>query len=319
VSLNDFTEEIVGGKSYQLKRLKKELPEWVRLPSSVALPFGVFEKTLDWKENSRIADTYANLAGKISGERSADYVEKLADLKDVILQLKEPDGLGSSLRDKMEESGLPWPDDWEEAWTCIKRVWASKWNERAYLSRIAMSLPHKDLLMAVLIQQVVDANYSFVIHTVNPFTGRKDEIYAEIALGLGEALVGNYPGKSLSFTCWKGAGEPVLLSFPAKNNGLLGGGMIFRSDSNGEDLAGFAGAGLYDSFIMPRPSKKTLDYTVEPLVWDTDFRREIMTKIARIGTLVEEILGSPQDIEGVCSRGLYYVVQSRPQVGVEHE
>jgi alpha-glucan,water dikinase len=319
VSINDFNEETVGGKSYQLRRLSKGLPEWIGLPSSAALPFGVFERTLEWKENSTIADRYAKLSGKLSDKEGSDYGKTLAELKDAILELSPPEGLVSSLRDTMGKSGLPWPEDWEEAWTCIKRVWASKWNERAYLSRIAMSVPHEDLLMAVLIQRVVDADYSFVIHTVNPFTGKKDEIYAEVALGLGEALVGNYPGKSLSFACGKHADGPMLLSFPAKNNGLFGGGMIFRSDSNGEDLAGFAGAGLYDSFIMPQPSKKVLDYTEEPLIWDADFRREAMTKIARIGIQVEDILGSPQDIEGAFSRGRYFVVQSRPQVGVKNE
>lgn len=34
--------------------------------------------------------------------------------------------------------------------------------------------------MAVLVQEVVNADYAFVIHTVNPSTEDSSEIYAEV-------------------------------------------------------------------------------------------------------------------------------------------
>lgn len=200
---------------------------------------------------------------------------------------------------------------------CIKQVWASKWNERAYLSRRSNGIPHEALLMAVLVQEVVEAEYSFVIHTANPVTGSRDEIYAEVVLGLGEALVGNYPGKALSFTCRKGRDEPRVLAFPSKSVGLFGGGLIFRSDSNGEDLMGFAGAGLYDSFITPAPERRPLDYTASRLIDDGTFRRSLLIKLAAIGKAVEQAAGYPQDIEGAYAHGRFHVVQTRPQVGLE--
>ena len=36
--------------------------------------------------------------------------------------------------------------------------------------------------------------------------------------------------------------------------------LIFRSDSNGEDLAGYAGAGLYDSITMDPTVTRKVDY-----------------------------------------------------------
>lgn len=36
--------------------------------------------------------------------------------------------------------------------------------------------------------------------------------------------------------------------------------LIFRSDSNGEDLEGYAGAGLYDSITMDQTKLKKVDY-----------------------------------------------------------
>jgi alpha-glucan,water dikinase len=168
----------------------------------------------------------------------------------------------------------------------------------------------------VLIQQVVPADYAFVIHTVNPTNGNADELFAEVVLGLGETLVGNYPGRALSFVWNKQSQQMSLLSFPGKSIGLYSDGLIFRSDSNGEDLAGFAGAGLYDSVLLKSPRKVDLDYTCEPLVWDEAFRQNLAAAIARIGLEVERTSGSPQDIEGAVAGGKYYVVQTRPQVGL---
>eukprot|EP00959_Pyramimonas_sp_CCMP1952_P178111 3722887-Pyramimonas_sp.AAC.1 len=76
--------------------------------------------------------------------------------------------------------------------------------------------------MAVLCQQVVDARYSFVIHTTNPFTGDRDELYAELVCGLGEALVGNYSGRALGFSARKDDTTKITIrSFPSKSIGLF--------------------------------------------------------------------------------------------------
>jgi alpha-glucan,water dikinase len=170
--------------------------------------------------------------------------------------------------------------------------------------------------MAVLIQQVVEADYAFVIHTANPITGHRGELYAEVVLGLGETLVGNYPGRALGFVCRKADLGLEVLSYPGKSVGLYGQGVIFRSDSNGEDLEDFAGAGLYDSFLAEEPEVRPLDYTRERLLWDRGFRDDLLRSIARVGIEVERVRGAAQDIEGAVAGGRYYVVQTRPQVGL---
>ncbi len=107
-----------------------------------------------------------------------------------------------------------------------------------------------------------------------------------------------------------------LHSYPGKSVGLYGKGVIFRSDSSGEDLADFAGAGLYDSFLAEEPQQRILDYRGEKLVWDAPFREELLRSVARVGLEVEKLLGSAQDIEGAVAGGKFYVVQTRPQVGL---
>jgi alpha-glucan,water dikinase len=281
------------------------------------MPFGVFEKVLAEKNNKEVAGHYDELILRIDKNAEKVDVEVLSELRKTILGLRAPDDLISELHGVMDEAGLPWPSNWEDTWRCINGVWGSKWNERAYLSRRTRGIPHADLFMAVLIQEVVEADYSFVIHTVNPSTGNQEEIYAEIVPGLGETLVGNYPGKAFSFTCKKGKDEPQLLAFPSKSVAIFGSGLIFRSDSNGEDLAGYAGAGLYDSIMLEPPVKVLLDYTRESLMRNEDFRKDFLVTVADIGTIVEKAMGFPQDIEGAYSKGQYYVVQTRPQVGIK--
>ena len=61
------------------------------------------------------------------------------------------------------------------------QVWASKWNERAYFSTRKVKLDHDYLCMAVLVQEVVSADYAFVIHTTNPSSGDSSEIYTEVS------------------------------------------------------------------------------------------------------------------------------------------
>jgi len=61
-------------------------------------------------------------------------------------------------------------------------VWGSKWNERAYFSTRKVKLDHEYLSMAVLVQEVVNADYAFVIHTTNPSSGDSSEIYAEVCV-----------------------------------------------------------------------------------------------------------------------------------------
>lgn len=312
LALDEFNEQLVGGKARHLAALRGKLPESIHLPASVAIPFGVFEKVLEHSKNRQIADRCNELAR----QAETDGPEVLTRLRDTVLTLAAPEEFLVALRQAMDGAKLAWPEDPEKLWQRIKQVFASKWNERAFLSRQRLGFPHDRLYMAVLIQQVVPADYAFVIHTVNPFSGNGNELFAEIVLGFGETLVGNYPGRALSFLWDKTKEQATLLSYPAKSSALYGSGLIFRSDSNGEDLEAYAGAGLYDSVLLDAPKHVAVDYTQEPLVWDDAFRSNMFTVIARIGRDIEKACGSPQDIEGAVAKAKYYVVQTRPQVGL---
>lgn len=317
ISSEEFTSEMVGAKSRNISYLKGKVPLWVQIPTSVALPFGVFEKVLSDGLNKEVSEKLQSLKGGLGKGNFA----VLTEIRKTVLQLSAPSQLVQELKDKMKSSGMPWPGDegeqrWEQAWMAIKKVWASKWNERAYFSTRKVKLDHDYLCMAVLVQEIINADYAFVIHTTNPSSGDSSEIYAEVVRGLGETLVGAYPGRALSFICKKNdLNSPQVLGYPSKPIGLfITRSIIFRSDSNGEDLEGYAGAGLYDSVPMDKEEKVVLDYSSDPLMIDGNFRQSILSSIARAGNAIEELYGSPQDIEGVVRDGKIYVVQTRPQM-----
>jgi alpha-glucan,water dikinase len=320
VASDRFTQQTVGKKSYNLRRLEQIVPDWIGVPASVALPFGVFERVLADPVNCDVAIRYAGLvAGAETEPASGARFDKavLALLRLSVLDLHAPGDLLPALRAAMEGRGFAWPRDEDGVWTAIKRVWASKWNDRAYLSRRANLIGHDDLVMAVLVQQVVEADYAFVVHTVNPSSGDRREMYGEVVLGLGETLVGNHPGRALSFTARKQDAEPRVLTFPSKSLGLYGGNLIFRSDSNGEDLGGYAGAGLYDSVTLEPSREVLLDYARERLVRDDGFRTALLGQLARLAGVLEDLMGTPLDIEGAYANGRWWVAQARPQVGLD--
>lgn len=108
-------------------------------------------------------------------------------------------------------------------------------------------------------------------------------------------------------------GRPAVLSYPSKSEAMVvDESLIFRSDSNCEDLAGFAGAGLYDSVTTkeyqvifqgvprstpspPRPEQqppdqatlmplqtRRVDYTIDRLVTDPEFRQDLLGRICKV-------------------------------------
>eukprot|EP00913_Durusdinium_trenchii_P015689 g14744.t1 len=181
-----------------------------------------------------------------------------------------------------------------------------------------MKVPDKALYLAVLVQPVVHARYAFVIHTRSPLPGASpSSALVELCVGLGESLVSNAPGRALSASV-EGRAINVHV-YPSKPEGVFvppGGTAIFRSDSNGEDLEGFAGAGLYDSVTVKDCEHRSVDYAEEPLFFDEQFRSQLLLQLFQIGRQIEKNFGGQaQDIEGaVAEDGTIVITQSRPQV-----
>ena len=71
----------------------------------------------------------------------------------------------------------------------ITRCWGSLWTERAMTYRARQGIPPETVSLAVVVQQMVEADAAGVMFTANPANGRRDELVISAAWGLGEAVV----------------------------------------------------------------------------------------------------------------------------------
>lgn len=100
-----------GGKSKNLASLRRQLPDDISLPSSVALPFGSFERALSEKINQNAAATVRELSKALDKAGADGIPTELAGLRKAVLGLEPPEALVTEvLRSSMTAfQGMPLP------------------------------------------------------------------------------------------------------------------------------------------------------------------------------------------------------------------
>ncbi|KAK9842786.1 hypothetical protein WJX74_002436 [Apatococcus lobatus] len=166
----------------------------------------------------------------------------------------------------------------------VGAVWASLYTRRAVLSRRAAGVKQADASMAVLIQEQLTPDLSFVLHTTSPTSDDKDEVMAELAVGLGETLASGTRG------------SPWRLS---------------ANDTKGT-VKTMAFANLSQAYASGHTGP-TIDYSRQSLSLDDDKRKQVGLKLAEVGKQLEQEFDGPQDVEGVLIGDNVYLVQTRPQ------
>ena len=317
LEMNEFEKNCVGAKSLNTKNILGKVSncQWLKFPESFAVPFNVNEYFLSLKENKDIKEEIDEYISKIKLARKPEIIKDLLEkCKNLTIKIKYIENSETiKLKNKLFSFGIK-PEEFESAFTSIKTVWASKFNERVFIATNKVGIDLEQIKMSVLIQKIIPAEYAYVIHTKNPTNNSNKEIFAEVVSGMGETLVGAYEGQSFSFIFNKENKNYEIKSYPNKSIALKNSGFIFRSDSNMEDLEGFSGAGLFDSIPMIENKEIEMSYSGDKLFKDKKFVDNLVNKIGEIGIGIEKLYGFEQDIEGVYYNGEFYVVQTRPQV-----
>lgn len=179
------------------------------------------------------------------------------------------------------------PSDISEA---LKRVWASLWTKRAVAQRHEAGISHSDAYMAVILQELVPAQYSFIMHTTNSLTGKRSECVIELAVGLGETLA--------SAAC---PGNPFRL--------------IARKDTpqvHTEAFASFSSS-LEASGAGGGPVRNTITYSKIEFASDASVRQKLGGRLAALAAFIEDAFHQPQDVEGAIVEDDMYLVQARTQ------
>ncbi|EPR59823.1 pyruvate phosphate dikinase, pep/pyruvate binding domain-containing protein [Toxoplasma gondii GT1] len=197
--------------------------------------------------------------------------------------------------------------------SAVVTVWASLYSRRAVLARRAAGVPQHQACMAVLIQELVSPELSFILHTVNPLEKDKHRLYAEICPGLGETLASaGTRGSPYRMLVNKATGEMTMLSFCNYSTSL-----VPAMPKNRSFIALREGKTTQQATPQLTPSSlvksRVMDYTIEPMTHDLGYRVHIAHRLAGVAVALEAELEGPQDVEGVISGDAVWVVQSRPQ------
>jgi phosphoglucan,water dikinase len=171
-------------------------------------------------------------------------------------------------------------------------VWASLWTPRAALARRQAGISQAQAHMAVLIQPLLAPDYSFILHTVNPINHHPRDVYAELAVGLGETLAAAAArGTPYRFVCDKASGAVTVLAFANFSQALR---------------AGPAGG----------VNSQTVDYSQCDLTCDAQARTRLGCRLAGIARVLEQAFQKPQDLEGAVIGTEIHLVQARAQQGL---
>eukprot|EP01018_Ginkgo_biloba_P006356 Gb_12513 [translate_table: standard] len=176
--------------------------------------------------------------------------------------------------------------------SAVAQVWASLYTRRAVLSRRVAGVIQREAAMAVLIQEMLSPQLSFVLHTVSPIDQNNKVVQAEIASGLGETLASGTRGTPWRLAADKFDGNVKTLAFA----------------NFSEELVVVTG-GPADGKIMGL----TVDYSKKPLSLDPVYRHQLGQRLATTGFFLEQKFGCPQDVEGCLVGNDIYIVQTRPQ------
>ncbi|CAM8918101.1 unnamed protein product [Rhodiola kirilowii] len=174
----------------------------------------------------------------------------------------------------------------------VSRVWASLYTRRAVLSRRAAGVPQKDATMAILVQEMLSPDLSFVLHTLSPTDNNHNFVEAEIAPGLGETLASGTRGTPWRLSSGKFDGSVQTLAFANFSVELI-----------------VTGTGPMDGEV----AQLTVDYSKKPLTVDPVFRKQLGQRLGAVGFFLERKFSGPQDVEGCIVGKDVYIVQTRPQ------
>ena len=122
-----------GAKSSNIMAVRQVLPSWIKTPMSAVVPFGSMERTFDDAKNGDAKRELEQIVQSLgqSGENATP--DALRRARDCVMSLLPPAGLKDEVEKVLSAKGSG-GGSWEGMWTAMKRVWASKWGERAFYS-----------------------------------------------------------------------------------------------------------------------------------------------------------------------------------------
>jgi pyruvate,water dikinase len=170
----------------------------------------------------------------------------------------------------------------------VRECWASLFSQRAIYYRNQKGFPHREVDIAVVVQQMVDAEKSGVMFTSHPSTG-EPRVIIESAWGLGEAVVSGSVSPD-NYVVDRETREVAEVTVADKKL------MHIKDPDTGET----------SEVEVPEEKRE------ERVLSDGE-----IADLVEIGERVEEHYSTPQDVEWAIYDGEIYMLQSRPITTIE--
>jgi pyruvate,water dikinase len=163
----------------------------------------------------------------------------------------------------------------------VRRCWASLFTERAVTYRLRTGFGHRQLEMAVVVQQMVFPHASGILFTADPVTSNRKIASVEAGFGLGEGLVSGLVNADV----YK----------------VRGGQVVEKAVRSKERAIHASAAGGTEERAVEQERRN------EPVLTDAQ-----IVRLAELGRRIEAHFGGPQDIEWCLVDDGFHIVQSRP-------
>ena len=166
----------------------------------------------------------------------------------------------------------------------VRGCWASLWSERAMAYRYKLGIAYKEVEMAVILQEMVNAEVAGIAFTADPSTGDRTKLLVNANFGLGDAIVG-------------GTLDPDL--FVLNKDSLNVTKSVVRTTSQNTPSAVSDGSRAIGSKEAHRD--------------ESSLSTSALAEIAKLARRVERQFHSrPQDVEWAMANGQVQILQARP-------
>ncbi len=165
----------------------------------------------------------------------------------------------------------------------VQKCWASLFESRAIFYREENDFDHSKVYIAVVVQEMVNAEKAGVMFTVHPSTG-EEKILIEAAWGLGEGVVS---GTVTPDTCWYDKEKNEILDYKISDKKV----MFDRDPDTGYTVKVDVPEDLREKRVLSNDE---------------------ITQLAQLGKRIQNHYNFPQDTEWAIEGGKIYMLQSRP-------
>lgn len=195
----DITSELIGGKAlglHEMQKISLKVPKWATISTrffdALIKKHPQLLKLLEQENRKAICDYIKTISFDAAEE---EYFKEIWEHISEQGKLKIAVRSSAADEDSLKLSFAGQMDSFLEIGTysaflqAIRNSWASLFGERAVSYRLQNKINPWQAKMAVIVQQMVDADVSGVVFTANPINNNADEMLISAVKGLGEALV----------------------------------------------------------------------------------------------------------------------------------